>query len=61
MNIVFWLLVVIVLVFTWFYLSPIFKDIGEIVLKLYNDAKKEIKGDEPEKPEKHGEDLSNER
>lgn len=61
MNIVFWLLVVIVLVVVWFCLSFAFKGIGGVGLRLWNDAKKEIKGDEPEKSKKCEDDLSNER
>ena len=49
MNIVFWLLVIIVMVLVWFCLSFAFKGIGGVGLKLYNDAKKEIEGDEPKK------------
>ena len=52
MNIFFWLLVVIALVVIWFCLSFAFKGIGGIGLRLWNDAKKEIEGDEPEKSKK---------
>lgn len=61
MNIFFWLLVVIVLVVIWFCLSFAFKGIGGIGLRLWNDAKKEIEGDEPEKSKKCEDDSSNER
>ncbi len=61
MNIVFWLLIVIVLVVVWFCLSFAFKGIGSIGLRLWNDAKKEIEGEEPEKSKKREEDSSNER
>ena len=61
MNIVFWLLVIIVMVLVWFCLSFAFKDIGGIGLKLFNDAKKEIEGDEPEKTKECEDDSSNER
>lgn len=61
MNIFFWLLVVIALVVIWFCLSFAFKGIGGIGLRLWNDAKKEIEGDEPEKSKKCEDDLSNER
>lgn len=61
MNIVFWLLIVIVLVVVWFCLSFAFKGIGGIGLRLWNDAKKEIEGERPEKSKKCEEDSSNER
>nr|WP_290461244.1 hypothetical protein [Acutalibacter muris] len=61
MNIFFWLLVVIALVVIWFCLSFAFKGIGGIGLRLWNDAKKEIEGDEPEKSKKCEDDSSNER
>ena len=41
-NIVFWLVVVVVLVFIWFCLSFAFKGVGGFGMRLYNDAKKEI-------------------
>lgn len=46
MNIVFWLIVVAILVFVWFCLSFAFKGIGEVGMRLYDDAKKEINEDE---------------
>lgn len=61
MNIFFWLLVVIALVVIWFCLSFAFKGIGGIGLWLWNDAKKEIEGNEPEKSKKCEDDSSNER
>lgn len=61
MNIFFWLLVVIALVVIWFCLSFAFKGIGGIGLRLWNDAKKEIEGDEPKKSKKCEDDSSNER
>lgn len=61
MNIVFWLLIVIVLVVVWFCLSFAFKGIGGVGLRLWNDAKKEIEGDKPEKSKKCEDDSSNER
>ena len=60
MNIVFWLLVIVVMVLVWFCMSSI-KGIGGIGLKLFNDAKKEIEGDEPEKTKECEDDSSNER
>lgn len=48
MNIVFWLIVIIALVLIWFCLSFAFKGVGEVGLRLYNDAKKEISSDEEE-------------
>lgn len=61
MNIVFWLLVVIVLVLVWFCLSFAFKGIGSIGMKLFNDAKHEIEGDEPKKIKKCEDDSTNEK
>lgn len=58
MNIVFWLLVVLDLVLVWFCLSFAFKSIGDIGLRLFNDAKKEIEGDEPNKSKECEEDSS---
>lgn len=60
MNPVFWLLVIGVLVLVWFCLSFAFKGIGGIFLRLYNDAKKEIEGDEPEKSKECEDESSNE-
>lgn len=60
MNIVFWLLVVITLVLVWFLMSFAFKGIGGFFLTLFNDAKKEIQDDEPEKSKKCEDDSSNE-
>ncbi len=61
MNIVFWLLIVIVLVVVWFCLSFAFKGVGSIGLRLWNDAKKEIEGEEPERIKECEEDSSNEK
>ncbi|MCI8844522.1 MAG: hypothetical protein HFF08_10500 [Oscillospiraceae bacterium] len=56
-NIVFWFLIVIGLVFVWFCLSFAFKGIGSFGLKLFNDAKKEINGEEPKKSKECEDDL----
>lgn len=58
MNIVFWLLVIFALVLVWFCLSFAFQGIGSIGLKLFNDAKKEIEGDEPDKSKECEDDSS---
>lgn len=58
MNIVFWLLVVFALVLVWFCLSFAFQGIGSIGLRLFNDAKKEIEGDEPDKSKECEDDSS---
>ena len=58
MNIVFWLLVVLALVLVWFCLSFSFQGIGSIGLRLFNDAKKEIEGDEPDKSKECEDDSS---
>lgn len=47
MNVVFWIGAIIVLVLVWFCLSFAFKGIGGIFLRLYNDAKEEIVGENP--------------
>lgn len=47
-NIVFWLLVVGALVFLWFFLNFLFRDIGKWFLDLFNDTKKEITKEENE-------------
>ena len=49
------------MVLVWFCLSFAFKGIGGIGLKLFNDAKKEIEGDEPKKTKECEDDSSNER
>lgn len=49
MNITFWLLVIIALVLIWFCLSFAFRGVGEIGWRLYDDARREINGeDSPE-------------
>ena len=58
MNIVFWLIIIIVLVLLWFCLSFVFKGLGAFVLKLYNDAKNEIIGEDEQKEK---EKVENER
>lgn len=51
MNIVFWLLVVIVLALVWFLLAFAFKGVGAFGLRLFNDAKEEIVGNDEEEKE----------
>lgn len=60
MNVVFWFLVIVVLVLIWFCLSFAFKGIGSIGLRLFNDAKKEIAGDEPAKSSEERKESTNE-
>lgn len=61
MNIVFWLLVIIMLALVWFCLSFAFNGIGSIGLKLFNNAKKEIRGDEPKKSKECEDNSTNEK
>lgn len=49
MNFVFWIGIIIVAVFLWFCSSFAFKVIGGAALHLFNDAKKEIRGDDSDK------------
>lgn len=51
MNPVFWLLVVIAAILLWFCLSFMFKAVGGIFLKLFNDAKNAIKEEKEKKDE----------
>jgi len=51
MNIAFWLLFVLVAVIAWFCLSFVFKDIDDIALRLWDDAKEEMSDDPDEKEE----------
>ena len=44
MNIVFWLIVIVALVLLWFCLSFAFKGIGAFGLRIYNDAKGNLRG-----------------
>ncbi len=60
MNIVFWFLIIVALALVWLCGSFAFKGIGSLALKLFNDAKEEISGDESEKIKK-GEDETNEK
>ena len=48
MNIIFWILVIAGLVLVWFLLSGAFKGIGRIGRRIYDDAKREINGDDDE-------------
>ena len=48
MNIVFWLLVVVALVFCWFLLSFCFGGFGQWLSDLFNHAKEQITEDENE-------------
>lgn len=45
MNIAFWLLIITGLILLWFCLSFTFECIGSVGLKLFNDAKSEITGE----------------
>lgn len=49
MNFVFWIGIIIAAVFLWSCLSFAFKGIGGAALHLYNDAKKEIRGEDSDK------------
>lgn len=60
MNVVFWFLVIAALALIWFLLSFAFKGIGSIGLRLFNDAKKEIAGDEPAKSSEERKGSTNE-
>lgn len=60
MNVVFWFLVIVALVLIWFCLSFAFKGIGSIGLRLFNDAKKVIAGDEPVKSSEGRKESTNE-
>ncbi len=42
MNVVFWFLVILGLIGTWFYMSFIFKDIGKIFRNLFKGPKEAI-------------------
>ena len=46
MNIVFWLCIVFLLALIWFCLSPLFKGVGEIGYRLWDDARREMYGDD---------------
>ncbi len=46
MNIVFWSLIIVALALVWLCGSFAFKGIGGLALKLFNNAKEEIEGDE---------------
>lgn len=62
MNIVFWALIVLALIFLWFSLSHLFKDVGEWWLDLYHNAKDEMSGEElSENDSKETEEANNER
>lgn len=51
MNIVFWLLIILAVVFAWFVLSFLFKPLGRFFARLYTDAMDEIKETEEENKE----------
>ncbi len=62
MNIVFWALIVLALIFLWFSLSHLFKDVGEWGLNLYHKAKDEMSDeDDDENDSKETEEANNER
>ena len=62
MNIVFWALMILALVFLWLSLSYLFKDIGEWGLNLYRKAKDEMVDDDEQDKNKSEEtkETSNE-
>lgn len=39
MNVVFWLIVIVGIVFLWFSLSFLFKGVGDFLISLFQDAK----------------------
>ncbi len=62
MNIVFWALIVLALIFLWFSLSHLFKDVGEWGLNLYHKAKDEMSDeDDDENKSKETKEANNER
>lgn len=63
MNIVFWALIVLALIFLWFSLSHLFKDVGEWGLNLYHKAKEEMADDDEQDENKSDEtkEINNER
>lgn len=42
MNIVFWFVIIIAMVFFWFALSPLFKYVGMFFRTIFDDAKEEM-------------------
>ena len=58
MNIVFWLLIIVILVLTWFAMSSYFGKIGSIVLELFNGAREAMSIQE-EKESKKDDDRKN--
>lgn len=62
MNIVFWALIVLALIFLWFSLSHLFKDVGEWGLNLYHKAKDEMSDeDDDENKSEETKETNNER
>lgn len=62
MNIVFWALIVLALIFLWFSLSHLFKDVGEWGLNLYHKAKDEMSDEnDDENKSKETKEANNER
>lgn len=45
LNVVFYLLVIIAIVFLWFILSFLFKPIGKYIAELFKEAKENLKED----------------
>lgn len=42
MNIVFYLFIIVIMVFLWFVLAFLFKPLGRLFYRLWDDAKKEM-------------------
>ncbi len=57
----FWFLIIVALALVWLCGSFAFKGIGSLALKLFNDAKEEIEGDEPKEIKKCEDDEINEK
>lgn len=49
MNIVFYLLIIVAVVFLWFVLAFLFKPLGKFFCRLWNDVKEEMKCEEESK------------
>ncbi len=49
MNVVFWLLIIIAVVFAWFILSFLFRPLGRFFMRLYTDAMEQMKETEENK------------
>ena len=53
MNVVFYLILVIVLVLLWFSISHVFKDIGEYIMTLFDDAVQALTSDSDDTEENY--------